>query len=272
MYTGGRRATSQFQQTRRRLFAALAGSALSCWPWAQAALAEEPKPAKAVVWRGGGIYFWWYAGVCAQLRDEGVDLSRLHHVGCSAGAIAAVLAASGVDFDRAWAVAMAHLERNGALQEGSKACAGVWGDILRQYLDELLPPDAHCICTSLVTVVVSCVGLPAIFWREGVSEFPTREALLDAVMASVHIPILLNGNFFADGPSGKKLLDGSIGLDSTLIAMAPGRTVVMDARQAVPLGHFLTVPSLEDLKGLVEEGRAHARDLVAQGNFETSRH
>ena len=62
--------------------------------------------------------------MCAQLRDEGVDLSRLHHVGCSAGAIAAVLAASGVDFDRAWAVAMAHLERNGALQHGSKACAG----------------------------------------------------------------------------------------------------------------------------------------------------
>jgi predicted acylesterase/phospholipase RssA len=245
--------------------------AFPCLPWGQAALAEErKKPATAVVWRGGGIYFWWYAGVCQQLREEGVDLGRLHHVGCSAGAIAAVLAASGVDFNRAWTVALAHLERNGALQNGAKACAGIWGDILRAFLDEVLPPDAHRICTSLVTVVVSCVGLPAVFWREGVSEFPTRDALLDAVMASAHVPLLLNGNFFAEGPSGKKLLDGSIGLDSTLIAMAPGSTVVMDARKALPVGHVLTVPTLQDLEELVEDGRAHARTLVAQGLFETS--
>lgn len=242
-----------------------------CLPWSQPALAEETKPANAVVWRGGGIYFWWYAGVCAQLRDDGVDLSRLHHVGCSAGAICAVLAASGVDFERAWTVALAHLERNGALQNGAKACAGIWGDIVREFLDELLPPDAHRICTSLVTVVVSCVGLPAVFWREGVSEFPTREALLDAVMASVHVPLLLNGNFFADGPSGKKLLDGSIGLDSTLIDMAPGRAVVMDARMALPVGHVLTVPAVDDLRALIDDGRAHARNLIAQGKFETSR-
>jgi predicted acylesterase/phospholipase RssA len=241
-----------------------------CLPWSQASFAEERKPATAVVWRGGGIYFWWYAGVMTQLREDGVDLSRLHHVGCSAGAIAAVLAASGVDFDRAWNVALAHLERNGALQNGAKACTGIWGDILRDFLDELLPSDAHRKLTESVTVVVSCVGYPSVFWREGVSEFPTRDALLDAVLASAHVPLLLNGNFFAEGPSGQKLLDGSIGLDSTLVAFAPGRSVVMDARQALPVGHVLTVPTLEDLKALVEDGRAHARSLIAQGIFETS--
>jgi hypothetical protein len=180
------------------------------------------------------------------------------------------MAASGVDIERAWECAMAKLERNGALQNGVKACAGIWGDLVREFLDELLPPDAHRICTSLVTIVVSCVGLPAIFWREGVSDFPTREALLDAVMASVHVPILLDGHFFADGPSGKRLLDGSIGLDSTLIAFAPGRTVVMDARTALPVGHVLMVPNIDDLRALVEDGRAHARELIAQGKFETS--
>jgi hypothetical protein len=91
-------------------------------------------------------------------------------------------------------------------------------------------------------------------------------------MASVHVPLLLNGNFFADGPGGKKLLDGSIGLDSTLVGFAPGRTVVMDARKAqAPVGHALMVPAIEDLRALVEDGRAHARQLIAQGMFEISR-
>lgn len=50
---------------------------------------------------GGGILFWWQAGAIHGLREQ-CALDEANFIGASAGSLAAVLAASGVDMDDAF--------------------------------------------------------------------------------------------------------------------------------------------------------------------------
>lgn len=50
---------------------------------------------------GGGILFWWQAGAVKGLRTQ-CPLDEANFVGASAGSLAAVLTASGVDMDDAF--------------------------------------------------------------------------------------------------------------------------------------------------------------------------
>ena len=132
---------------------------------------------------GGGIFFWWQAGVIAALAERGYDFRNSRSMGASAGALAATLATCGVDMDEAFDRAAA--ASTDLFDRGPWALQGVWGGIIRQWLDDLLPYDAAERCSSRVHILTR--EAPCLHTRV-VSSYADRDDLIHANMASVHIP------------------------------------------------------------------------------------
>jgi len=133
-----------------------------------------------------------------------LDPDNCRLLGASAGALAIVLHACGVDFRHATRVAYRLAEEND-LYERRLALVGVWGRLVREWLQELLPEDAHERCASWCGICVLEV-LP--LRRRAVATFETRDDLIECLMASVHIPFLLDYKPFSSF-RGKLCIDGS---------------------------------------------------------------
>ena len=72
--------------------------------------------------------------------------------------------------------------------------AFIWGDITRQWLEEILPEDAHELCEgSLVVHVLEWRGMLSGFKMRRVKHFPDRATLIQTLLASCHIPFYLDG-------------------------------------------------------------------------------
>jgi len=65
----------------------------------------------------------------------------------------------------------------------------VWGNVVRDWLEELLPENAHEICRG--RVYISVVRLP--FRREYISTYTSKQDLIATCLASAHIPLLMDG-------------------------------------------------------------------------------
>mmetsp|Transcript_5955 Transcript_5955/g.13227 ORF Transcript_5955/g.13227 Transcript_5955/m.13227 type:complete len:165 (+) Transcript_5955:87-581(+) len=92
-----------------------------------------------LVFPGGGLFFYWQAGVISYLRQEGYDLSVNHLSGASAGALTATLTATGVDFEEATRVALDLSKKAGIWDRGLQ---GIWGPLIQEWLEILLPHNA----------------------------------------------------------------------------------------------------------------------------------
>ena len=153
---------------------------------------------------GGGVFFFWEVGVLKYLSER-YRLQDMNLIGVSAGALASVLVACQVDFDRsvrrAYDICVERdiFNRPGGLQ-------GVWGPILRQWLDELLPENAHERCEGRVKIIATRMPRMKLCYLE---EFQTRNDLIDSLLASVHIPFFLDGNG-SFKYRGEAFIDGSI--------------------------------------------------------------
>jgi hypothetical protein len=147
-------------------------------------------------------------GVADHIRSElsELQLKKLNVYGASCGAITAVFLKSGVDFERAAQLAQDMADEAG-VHDKPLGLVGVWGPILYRWLDELLPEDAHERCSGSVHVQMQN-------WRGGAEVhkvFATKESLVHAVMASTHIPLVLDGApFYSIG--GRHYVDGYLGL------------------------------------------------------------
>jgi hypothetical protein len=158
-----------------------------------------------IAFAGGGIFFWWQFGWVSQARIPGN--ARL--VGASAGSLTALCAKCGVGADEALVVALSLCDKHGIF-ERPLGLAGKWGGLVREWLDAVLPADAHERCRGKVHILVSTVE-PAL-WpplrRTRVTDFASRSDLIDCAMASVHIPLFMDGAVFASY-RGKICFDGS---------------------------------------------------------------
>jgi len=154
---------------------------------------------------GGGIYFYWNAGALIYLKER-YDLRECALVGASAGALAIVLAACDVDFRHATRVAYRLAEENN-LYERRLALVGIWGRLVREWLEELLPEDAHERCSGWTEVCILEV-FPPPFHRRAVSRFESKADLIECLLASAHIPVLLDYKPCASY-KGKLCIDGS---------------------------------------------------------------
>lgn len=87
-------------------------------------------------------------GVLKYLQSH-FDLSRVHFRGASAGGLIATLACCGVDLDEAVEKAYNLSMENGVF-ERPLGVVGIWGGLIRSWLDDLLPNDAHNMCRCLL--------------------------------------------------------------------------------------------------------------------------
>jgi len=129
--------------------------------------------------------------------------------GVSAGALTATLAACDVDMrvrdrkprlatDRALTPPQASVDLAYALTlemdlyKRKGGLAGVWGPLIKRWLHELLPEDAASVCSGRVGLF-SLALWPPVPRTVFIGEFQSKDDLVEAAMASVHIPYFLDG-------------------------------------------------------------------------------
>ena len=162
-----------------------------------------------LVFPGGGIFFWWQAGVVRALQECYV-MQDFDFAGASAGSLSAVFAACNVDmrdaFDLAFRLAQEH-----RVWDRPEGLAGIWGNMIKRWLQELLPENAAELCNARVYISVTHIQ-PSLFEpmkRNQISTFQSKEEVIDACMTSVHIPFFIDGNAVRDF-RGDLCVDGSL--------------------------------------------------------------
>lgn len=171
--------------------------------------AGEAKPLLA--FPGGGMFFYWQIGAIEVLSRH-YDLSRMEFSGASAGALAATLAACEVDGRQA-AQAAFQLSLDNRLWDRPTGLGGIWSSLVREWLHALLPSDAVERCSNRLHIHV--LHLPSIrnrspfFSRKVVKEFATKDDLVECCMASVHIPLFMDGRIWTLYRN-RRSIDGSI--------------------------------------------------------------
>ncbi|CAM9782980.1 unnamed protein product [Ectocarpus sp. 6 AP-2014] len=218
---------------------------------------------------GGGIFFWWQAGVISALQER-YNLSSLDFVGASAGSLAATLAACDADMDLAMKLALDLCDTN-EIWTRPLGLAGVWGAMVEDWLDELLPYDADVICRDRVHLLV--IGIwPRPFRRRAVSDFTSKSDLIKACMASVHIPWFMDKHFSARHRGGR-FVDGSFRASREDLSLGDDRPTVYfdydeDEVMAARRGKFLSLTNQEGLLFMRQRGYEHVQTMLAEGKLD----
>ncbi len=135
---------------------------------------------------GGGLYAWpYHAGVASYLQEHGLvhDEARLY--GVSSGTVPAVLLACGVNIKL---VGLLAAMRCNDAHANARVGPFLNPQKVQQTFDmfaRVLPDDAHLRASGRLHIVVT--ELPTMRLRV-LSRFPTRDALCDALKASMSIP------------------------------------------------------------------------------------
>lgn len=93
---------------------------------------------------GGGIMFYWQAGVITYLRENQYDLNSCSFSGASAGALTATLASAEVNFYEATDLAL-QLASDAGVWDRPGGLQGIWGPIIFEWLEALLPDTIDCV-------------------------------------------------------------------------------------------------------------------------------
>ena len=137
-----------------------------------------------LIFPGGGLFFYWQAGAVTYLREQGYDLMQVTTSGASAGALTATLLATNVDFVQATELALQLSKENG-VWDRSAGLQGIWGPIIYDWLDQLLPDNAvEMVNDGKLSLLVT--PIPS-FGKDRVDRFWSREDLIRCNMASVHL-------------------------------------------------------------------------------------
>ena len=153
-----------------------------------AASSTPARPIDGLGFSGGGLLFPYYLGVIAALRAHG----RLHPTGpslpcagSSAGSLAAALAVSGVDTSL---IAQKLSEYLHDLR--TRGTPGRMRPGLHRVLDSVIPPDLHEKAAGKCFISIFRLGSKLSLPRgEVVSVFHSRKDLIDALLASCHLPL-----------------------------------------------------------------------------------
>ncbi|KAK3260057.1 hypothetical protein CYMTET_30972 [Cymbomonas tetramitiformis] len=153
---------------------------------------------------GGGMFFYWQLGVVMALRER-FDLHKTQLIGASAGSLTATLTACDVQLQDAVEAAYSLAVDNEVFTR-PRGLSYVWGNLVRRWLDALLPENAAELCTQRCQLVT--LSVPRLV-HTPTNQFASREAVIEACLASVHIP------YFMDGSPARVLhnqtvIDGSI--------------------------------------------------------------
>lgn len=205
----------------------------------------------------------------AKYLRERYDLSKTHMLGASGGAIAATLTACGISADQALQTARAMALERGLL-ERPMGVVGVWGRQVRDWLEHMLPQEAAELCRERVQLLVT--ELPS-FKEKAVGNFTCPRDLTDVIMASAHVPWLMDYRF-TTYCRGKLVIDG--GLKDWLFR---SRSKAISVEGAVMIDHHrdeflgdnrldLSKPlSFERIQLLIDHGYHHGRREEEMGVY-----
>ena len=170
---------------------------------------------RLLIFPGGGIYFWWQAGVVKALQQQyrsdknNLETKNLTVSGASAGSISCVMAICNIDMDHAMKVALDLADEEGVFDR-SEGLASVWGGLIERWLQELLPDDCHETCSGKVNISVTSLSVSLVpLHRHVISKFTSKKDLIEACLTSVHIPYFIDGKFSHEY-QGVNCLDGSL--------------------------------------------------------------
>jgi hypothetical protein len=221
-----------------------------------------------LVFPGGGIFFYWQAGAVSYLREQGYNLTAVTAAGASAGALTATLAATGVDFYQATTLALELAEKAG-IWDRSGGLQGIWGPMIYDWLDELLPENAvERVENGRLSLLVTPLPM---FGKKKVNSFKDRNDLIRCNMASVHLPWFLDGELtsnFRDHPC----IDGSFlskGQDY-LPEQKASSVLILDYNrdptyESTKMLDFVTALSPDTIWKMFEDGKKYARQMDEQG-------
>lgn len=183
-------------------------------------------------------------------------------VGASAGALIVTLAMCQVDPDKAIQAAYKLAEQHD-IWNRKLGLAGIWGGLVRQWLDVLLPADADDVCHDRLKLVITRVPFLDIAY---VFDFTSRQDLIDACMASAHVPFFLDGNAYCMY-RGQRCIDGSLSdfltKGNSALLQCDGNAFIMDYYHdtALTFGRwdFLKLRSYKEVMALVQAGTEYAQ-------------
>jgi len=230
---------------------------------------EDNRP--HIVFPGGGLYFYWQAGVITYLRENGYDLSTATLSGGSCGALTATLTAANVDFYQATQLALDLCDEIG-VWDRSEGLQGVWGQAIQDWLDELLPEQEIVDLANQHELTVLVTQIPS-FQKEKCYGFRDKQDLIECNMASVHIPWFLDGKLTTTF-RGNQYIDGSFWVEPELFLPARPNppTLILDHK----MDPILKDKNLLDAVGLVapegiwsllEQGKTYAKTMDEQSNL-----
>jgi predicted acylesterase/phospholipase RssA len=127
-------------------------------------------------------------------------------IGASAGALTTALFHSEADFERSLSLAHQYVDDLNLVSNPS-GLAGIWGGIIRNWLEELIPPISDSKQLHNVHIIVTPVTFP--FQPKLLSNLQNKQELIDACMASAHLPFFMDGKFSTQF-NGQSYIDGSI--------------------------------------------------------------
>jgi predicted acylesterase/phospholipase RssA len=224
-----------------------------------------------LIFPGGGIFFYWQAGVVTYLRDHNYNLDVCTMTGASAGALTATLTATNVDFYKATDLALAMAKEAGVWDRGS--LQGIWGPLIENWLYELLSDESAVHDASDGRLSLLLTPVPRLFETERICNFHDKDDLIRCNMASVHLPWFLDSKLtqtFRDRP----YIDGSfLSRTRDYEKESANTTLVVDYNHAVEyqnqgLLSFVDLVSAEGIYKMLEDGKQHAKSMEEQGMFE----
>jgi hypothetical protein len=154
-----------------------------------------------IVFPGAGSFWWWESGTIQALQDRfNLKDGNFSMYGASAGSIASVMAACNVNMHDAMAA---------SFRLPKKSWGVTHGHLIQLWLQQILPDDCHTTCSGKVHISVTTITLSfKPLHRKVVSLFTSKEDLINACLASSHIPFFLDG-YFSRTFRGECCVDGS---------------------------------------------------------------
>jgi len=250
-------------------------------------LAEEKLKSQCrtdLVFPGGGIFFYWQAGVITYLREQNyniLDDDTIHFTGASAGALCASLTSSGVDFEHATELAL-NLAEDYGVWDRPLGLQGIWGSMIESWLDELLPENAAEMSQGKLSLLITQIPT---FKKNKISTFETKSDLIRCNMASVHIPLFLDSKLTTNF-RGKPHIDGSFMAQptdyhqlfipsscSSVDAQINKNIIFLDWKKDPilsdrNLADAVAVISKQGIWDLLDRGRSYASSMEKRGDFD----
>jgi hypothetical protein len=166
-------------------------------------LSTHGEKSSALYFTGGGNYYYWFAGASIYLK-ENCDLAGVPMLGASAGSLAATMLKIGVDFQVSTEESI-EMADHVNLYDRKGGLAGVWGPLIREWLGSQIPDTLHPQSTSGLYVTITPVKSTK---PKLISNFESKQDVIDACMTSIHIPLFLDGRAVTTY-KGELAVDGS---------------------------------------------------------------